>query len=582
MPNQIDPTIKALVSSIGEAETGPSTPQAYEQKGKSGEFGRYQFMPDTYKAYAKKYLGDSNAQPNVENQNKIAYAFVNEKKQAGFNPAQIASMWNAGEGEPDAYKGTFKNGNPSKGINGLGVHYDVPGYAQRVSQFYQQKKGQTAPTGGFNPAPFSNPSPGQFDFSGTQTGANAPDPNQGTFVGDVSNTLGKAGTGVAKAFGDTLSGQINPLSGLIQGVGSIAGGVSGLVSNTLEHTPIVGGIVKGAEGLIGQGVQAAANTGIGQDVIGKYQQFAQAHPELAGDISSGIDIATAIPVLKGLGIAKDVAKTGLSTALKGSVDSTLETIAPKLTAKEAAKALQSRGTVQKGLLRETQLTPDPKMQKVAEAVKSNVPKFNPSKPLLNNISEVQTVVSNMSKQLKQAVQTAGADRIYPKRELISKLRQLEKPDLIAADNTLNNVYNRLIKRVESLANKSGGKVSNLLDLRLKFDALVKSQYPNLYNSETLTPLRQGVKDIRNAITDFTAENLPDGFGLRESLFTQHHLITAIENMAEKATSGATKEIGSNAISRLAGKHPVISGLVKAGAKYGAMGAGLGGVEHLIP
>jgi len=129
---QIDPTIKNLVSAIGKAETGKSRPEAYTQKGDSGEFGRYQFMPDTYKAYAKKYLGDGNAEPTIENQNKIAYAFVKEKKEKGFNPAQIASMWNAGEGRPDAYKENHK------GVNSKGVAYDTPAYVKRVSDYYRE------------------------------------------------------------------------------------------------------------------------------------------------------------------------------------------------------------------------------------------------------------------------------------------------------------------------------------------------------------------------------------------------------------------------------------------------------------
>lgn len=131
----IDPKVKALVSAIGRAETGDPTPEAYSKKGASGEFGRYQFMPDTYKDYAKRYLGDENAQPTIENQNKIAYSFVKEKKDAGFNPAQIASMWNAGEGKPNAYKENYK------GVNKQGVAYDTPAYVSNVSKFYNQLNG---------------------------------------------------------------------------------------------------------------------------------------------------------------------------------------------------------------------------------------------------------------------------------------------------------------------------------------------------------------------------------------------------------------------------------------------------------
>jgi hypothetical protein len=131
----IDPKVKSLVQAIKKAETGEG--DTYNKKGASGEFGAYQFMPDTYKNYAQKYLGDANAQPTIENQNKIAYSFAKEKKDAGFNPAQIASMWNAGEGKPDAYKEGFK------GTNDKGVQFDVPSYVQKVSQYYKDLSGQS-------------------------------------------------------------------------------------------------------------------------------------------------------------------------------------------------------------------------------------------------------------------------------------------------------------------------------------------------------------------------------------------------------------------------------------------------------
>ncbi len=542
-----------MAKAIRQTESGGN----FTVKGKSGEYGAYQFMPDTWKSYAKEAGVNANLdQSTPEQQNQVAYTKIKQWKDQGYNPGQIASMWNAGPGKPNAYL----EGN--KGVNSQGVSYDTGAYAKQVATYYQQ----------FKPA-----------GAGQIPGTDVPSPQLGqptSFLGDVSKTLSQAGTGVSNALSDSLSGKINPLSGIIQGGGAVAGGVGGLINNSLEHLPVVGGAYKGLEGLIGQGVGALAQTNTGKGLVSNYQQFAQAHPELAGDINGAINIASAIPMLKGVGLAKDAVAGGLKTALKGGVDATLETVAPKLTAGEAAKALTTRGTVQKGLLRETQIAPDPFMQKVAETVKQNVPKFNPTKPLLQNISEVQKVTTKMAADLKQAVIASGADKIYPKRELISRLRKLEKPDLIAADNTLNNVYDRLIKRVEGIANTKGGKVSNLLDLRQEFDQLVKRQYPNLYKSDTLTPLRAGVKAIRDEITNFTAQNLPD-VALKDSLMTQHNLITAIENMAEKATKGATKEIGTNAISRLGDRHPIIKGLVKTGARAAVEGTGIGAMMNIL-
>jgi hypothetical protein len=128
----LDPTIIALAKAIKYSETGAG--DTYNRTGGSGEYGAYQFMPSTYRNYAQKYLGNASAQPTVENQNRIAYSFIQDKKTQGYNPAQIASMWNAGEGRPDAYKQNWK------GVNSKGVSYDTPAYVRKVSQYYQQFK----------------------------------------------------------------------------------------------------------------------------------------------------------------------------------------------------------------------------------------------------------------------------------------------------------------------------------------------------------------------------------------------------------------------------------------------------------
>jgi len=133
MENQLDQDAYNLAKAIRKTETGSSA-NPYTQKGASGEFGAYQFMPTTYKNLAKKHLGDENAPMTVENQNKIAYSEIKALKDAGKTPAQIASIWNSGKA--DAYK------TATTGVNSMGVKYDVPGYVAKVSQNYNELKGQ--------------------------------------------------------------------------------------------------------------------------------------------------------------------------------------------------------------------------------------------------------------------------------------------------------------------------------------------------------------------------------------------------------------------------------------------------------
>lgn len=132
---QLDPKASALTKAIGLQENGGQQPteQSYLNQGKSGERGLYQFMKPTWNKYAGEILGNPNSDPTPENQNKVVYGKVKQWQDKGFTSEQIASMWNAGEGAPDAYL---------KGLSGAtstGVKYDVKSYADNVDNYYHQQ-----------------------------------------------------------------------------------------------------------------------------------------------------------------------------------------------------------------------------------------------------------------------------------------------------------------------------------------------------------------------------------------------------------------------------------------------------------
>lgn len=547
MQNQLDPQAVALSKAIRQTESGGD----WNAKGKSGEFGAYQFTAPTWSAYSKEFgVNAAFGSATPDQQNEVAYKKIKQWKDAGYNPGQIASMWNAGPGKPNAYV------EGHKGVNSQGVEYDTPEYAKRVARAYQNLKGQ--------------------QFATQQQDATIPGQER-SFIQDAGASLGEAGTKLSTAIGRAAGGEINPVSGILQSAGAVAGGVNDLTADTLHHIPVVGEAVKGLEKVVGKGAQKVAETETGQNVIGAYQKLPQ---NVRDNIGAGAEIASAIPVLKGLGAVKNMAKGGLRTALKGSTDDVLEAVAKDLGPKARSKAVLQRGTEKKGLLGEVRIKPDAREVDIADAVRRNVPKFDPSKPL-ENIHETQQVVSKMSKDLKTKVKAEAGDRIYPKRELVSRLRNIERPDLLASDAVLDGAYNRLINRLESMLTKRPGKVDDLLDLRKEFDDIVKKQYPDLYASERLTPIRQAIGDIREEITRFTAENLPDGAGFRDSLLTQHKLLKAMENIAEKATKGSGQEIGSNALSRFGDNHPIVKGLLKTGGRMFAEGTGIGTVMKIM-
>jgi len=136
-PNQtqqeaLDPQVVNLAKAIRQTESGGN----FQAKGKSGEYGAYQFTEPTWKSYSAKYgITTPLEKATPEEQNQVAYKQIKEWKDKGNNIGQIASMWNAGEAKKDAYlKG-------HSGVNQYGVKYDTGAYAKSVAEAYQKLKG---------------------------------------------------------------------------------------------------------------------------------------------------------------------------------------------------------------------------------------------------------------------------------------------------------------------------------------------------------------------------------------------------------------------------------------------------------
>lgn len=124
----LDPQVVALAKAIRSVETkGQKDP--YTAKGASDEFGAYQYTTGTWAADAKSFLGKEVplASATREQQNEVAYKKLLSLKQQGYNPGQIASIWNSGSPE---WEGKV-------GVNKYGVKYDVPKYVDAVSTAYQ-------------------------------------------------------------------------------------------------------------------------------------------------------------------------------------------------------------------------------------------------------------------------------------------------------------------------------------------------------------------------------------------------------------------------------------------------------------
>lgn len=301
-PNQtqLDPGVVNLTKAIRQTESGGN----FQATGASGEYGAYQFTAPTWSKLAGKYLGDSSIplqSATPEQQNQVAYKQIADWKNSGYNVGQIASMWNAGEGEPNAYQGTFSNGKPSVGTNSYGVSYSVPDYAKSVLSAYQTlKAGGQVGADPNNPsstaAPQPNPSGAWFPSSPTDSPLTAGLKTAGNLIPSGINFLKGA------------FNMINPLSTLdklsqIPGAAESAlqannGNVGQTIQNTVSSVPgaAVNALVPKAAQQLATGDISGAEASVTNDPVGQIAPFllgaeggAEALDKYAGGNASAAD-----------------------------------------------------------------------------------------------------------------------------------------------------------------------------------------------------------------------------------------------------------------------------------------------------
>lgn len=136
-----------ITKALAYTENGgkPKTAKA----GKSGELKSiWQFTPSTWKLYSKQVTGEElplTTEAEAYVVHKKVTDWVDHLETEGVPeeeiPLKVASMWNAGERKPDAYKQNHV------GTNKFGVHYDTPAYAQKVANYVKEfsKEGERNP-----------------------------------------------------------------------------------------------------------------------------------------------------------------------------------------------------------------------------------------------------------------------------------------------------------------------------------------------------------------------------------------------------------------------------------------------------
>lgn len=556
MDTTLDPQVVALAKAIRDNEGGTD----FTKKGKDGEFGAYQFMPDTWASSSQKYLGQSTplTSSTKEQQNEVAYKQIKDWKDAGHNVGEIASMWNAGPGLPNAYI----DGN--KGTSTAGAPYDTKAYAKRVAEAYQTYKSE---------------SPDTQNSSG--------------------NSLASDITGVAGALGQ---GVLDVGNAAATGVNNLFGAGIGLVKKGLELDPL-SGVTPTSTNPALEGVKPAAqaliNSPTGKAVGKTAADFQEQHPLLSSNLGKATNIASTFLPLKGLSIAKEFGKETLTesaraigqTGVEGGTQASggmvgnairkklfsdaLAIVSPKETTGGrtggtiGAANRQGRG-IAPTLFSPASVEPEQSTIEAARAVQGIIKR---GASMTENANIIHDEIGTEAQGMRDKVTNLEIKPIIQPEE-VEALRQN------ALDSIKNNPYanaedvNKIFNEFESYLPKNRPiHPEDILDARQKLDATMRSwKGPNILDPAKESSVSAALRRIRQGANSLMASKVPKtDVDVLESLRRQSAMYDALENVSAKASG----ESGKTGLGLLLEKHPGLISALK-GAK--TVGEGLVGLK----
>lgn len=216
-PDELNTNAQILTNAIRSQEGGDN----YSAPGDGGNsWGAYQFGKGAWeKAASLAGIKSPWGKASPTEQNQAADTQIKQWLSEGKTPPQVASMWNAGPGEPNAYTGTFqRDGSPST----VPGKFDVPGYTKRVlnsaSALWKAKNADEN---------FGQAAGQAVGTVGNQIGQAA------SHVGKAVGPAGLAATAGVGAIGAMAAPEVGA-GGLLEEIGSGIEGAAGGVGNAIK------------------------------------------------------------------------------------------------------------------------------------------------------------------------------------------------------------------------------------------------------------------------------------------------------------------------------------------------------------
>lgn len=422
---------------------------------------------------------------------------------------------------------------------GLG---QVPGDLGKVaSQFPGQELGKAIGTS-FQALGQAGGQALQGNFSGagqtlSQAG-NENSNNAGKIIGDTVNAVATpASLLMGGGAGKTALGRIGNAALKYGGVGAVqqAGQAAsqGQSAGNVVKAGVTGGLVGGAGGAIGQGISEGVTA---------YKASQNSLSKLADETSGVADKKARISSLEQTGA---VDKKG--NPIGGTKQTLMGGIQTEPTGRDLARAKDVSGIVKPG----------------AGPVK--------------NLTSLNKEISRISeKEVTPILEKAGS--VTPISEktpgwntTVQRLADIEKPDIIKADATLDKTYDLVRQRMVDQIQKQPATVKGLWDARIEFDRVVKDQFGDVaFDSEKNTAIKRAVMDMRREVNNIIGEREPMYKPFMDKL---SNLYDARYNIAEQYQNIVNKG-GVKAFTTL---NPKTAALLK----WGIGGVGYEAAKHTV-
>jgi hypothetical protein len=183
------PGLERFMTAVARVESGGNHTAVNET---SGAYGRYQILPDNWRAWARRYLGNADAAPTLANQEKVARAKMKSLYRWLGSWRRVSYWWLTGSSRTTAWSRAATSyvarvmaifGGPDRGE-----------VARATTSHYSERSSTIDYTGSWRPARHSGYSGGSVRYA-TSAGASATITFTGSrfaWYGPVGPTRGKA------------------------------------------------------------------------------------------------------------------------------------------------------------------------------------------------------------------------------------------------------------------------------------------------------------------------------------------------------------------------------------------------------